>query len=236
MREIVLDTETTGVEAHKGDRVVEIGCVELVNHCPTGRHYHQYINPERSMPQEAFAIHGLSQEFLSDKPVFAAIAEEFWQFIDGAHLVIHNAGFDVRFLDMELKKVGMGPIRPDLVVDTLSMARRKFVGANNTLDGLCSRFGIDNSRRTKHGALLDSEILAEVYIELLGGRQANLGFDMGASGGRDGGGDRAIERPVRLRPLAPRLTEAEKAAHEAFLGKQVKNALWRGYLGIAEEG
>lgn len=234
MREIVLDTETTGVEALGGDRVVEIGCVELVNHCPTGRSFHQYINPERPMSEGAFKVHGLSDAFLAPQPVFAAIADDFAAFIDGARLVIHNAAFDIGFLNMEFQRVGRPPIEPSLVVDTLSMARRKHPGASNSLDALCTRYGIDNSRRTRHGALLDAEILAEVYIELIGGKQASLGLGAGEAGGSGLVAVR-IERPQRLRPLAPRLDEAAIAAHEAFIRSLGKNQLWRGYLGIAED-
>lgn len=234
MREIVLDTETTGVEALKGDRIVEIGCVELVNHCPTGRTFHVYINPERDMPDGAFRVHGLSEAFLSDKPVFAAIANDFAAFIADARLVIHNAAFDVGFINMEFGRLGLPAIVPALVVDTLAMARRKHPGASNSLDALCSRYGIDNSRRTKHGALLDSEILAEVYIELIGGKQTSLGFSSAAAGKAGAGVALAIERPVRQRPLEPRLTPEERAAHEAFVMK-LKGPLWRGYLGVPEE-
>jgi DNA polymerase-3 subunit epsilon len=234
MREIVLDTETTGVEALKGDRIVEIGCVELVNHCPTGRTYHVYINPERDMPDGAFRVHGLSEAFLSDKPVFAAVASDFAAFIADARLVIHNAAFDVGFINMEFGRLGLPPIVPALVVDTLAMARRKHPGASNSLDALCSRYGIDNSRRTKHGALLDSEILAEVYIELIGGKQTSLGFGSAAVGKAGAGLAVAIERPVRQRQLASRLTPEERAAHEAFVMK-LKGPLWRGYLGVPEE-
>lgn len=234
MREIVLDTETTGVEALKGDRIVEIGCVELVNHCPTGRTFHVYINPERDMPDGAFRVHGLSEAFLSDKPVFAAVASDFAAFIADARLVIHNAAFDVGFINMEFGRLGLPAIVPALVVDTLAMARRKHPGASNSLDALCSRYGIDNSRRTKHGALLDSEILAEVYIELIGGKQTSLGFGSAVAGKTGAGFAIAIERPVRQRPLAPRLTPEERAAHEAFVLK-LKGPLWRGYLGLPEE-
>lgn len=235
MREIVLDTETTGVEALGGDRVVEIGCVELVNHCPTGRSFHAYINPERPMSEGAFKVHGLSDAFLAPQPIFAAIADEFAGFIDGARLVIHNAAFDVGFLNMEFQRIGRPPIESSLVVDTLSMARRKHPGASNSLDALCTRYGIDNSRRTRHGALLDAEILAEVYIELIGGKQASLGLGGGEAGG-SGLAPIRIERPQRQRPLQPRLDEAAIAAHEAFIRSLGKNQLWRGYLGIAEEG
>ncbi|MDP3409354.1 DNA polymerase III subunit epsilon [Bosea sp. (in: a-proteobacteria)] len=234
MREIVLDTETTGVEAHSGDRIVEIGCVELLNHCPTGRSFHRYINPERPMSEGAFKVHGLSDAFLAPQPVFAAVADEFIGFIEGARLVIHNAAFDVGFLNMELQKVGRGPIQPALVVDTLSMARRKHPGASNSLDALCTRYGIDNSRRTRHGALLDAEILAEVYIELIGGKQASLGLGA-AETGRGGLAGLVVERPQRLRPLPPRLDEAALEAHEAYIRSLGKTQLWRGYLGLTED-
>ena len=234
MREIVLDTETTGVEANGGDRIVEIGCVELLNHCPTGRSFHRYINPERPMSEGAFKVHGLSDAFLAPQPVFAAVADEFLGFVEGARLVIHNAAFDVGFLNMELKRVGQGPIEPSLVVDTLSMARRKHPGASNSLDALCSRYGIDNSRRTRHGALLDAEILAEVYIELIGGKQASLVLGA-AEVGRGGLAGIVVERPQRQRPLPPRLDEGAIAAHEAFIRSLGKTQLWRGYLGIAED-
>ncbi|MGO4287764.1 DNA polymerase III subunit epsilon [Bosea sp. TAB14] len=235
MREIVLDTETTGVEPHNGDRIVEIGCVELINHCPSGRNYHVYINPERSMPVEAFNVHGLSEQFLSDKQVFAEIAQEFVDFIADARLVIHNAAFDVGFINMEFKRLGLPPIEPARVVDSLSMARRKHPGASNSLDALCSRYGIDNSRRTKHGALLDSEILAEVYIELIGGKQASLGLGVEAAAGRPGLAAPVLEKPQRQRPLAPRLDEAAIKAHEAFILSSLKAPLWKGYLGITDE-
>lgn len=234
MREIVLDTETTGVEANGGDRIVEIGCVELFNHCPTGRSFHCYINPERPMSEGAFKVHGLSDAFLAPQPVFAAVADEFLGFVEGARLVIHNAAFDVGFLNMELKRVGRGPIEPSLVVDTLSMARRKHPGASNSLDALCSRYGIDNSRRTRHGALLDAEILAEVYIELIGGKQASLVLGA-AEVGRGGLDGLAVERPQRQRPLPPRLDETALMAHEAFIRSLGKTQLWCGYLGIAED-
>ena len=235
MREIVLDTETTGVEPNSGDRIVEIGCVELINHCPSGRTFHVYINPERSMPVEAFNVHGLSEEFLSDKPVFAEVARDFAEFIADAKLVIHNAAFDVGFINMEFKRLGLPPVEQALVVDTLSMARRKHPGASNSLDALCSRYGIDNSRRTKHGALLDSEILAEVYIELIGGKQASLGLGVETAAGRTGLAPVVLERPRRLRPLAPRLDEAAIAAHQAFILGSLKAPLWKSYLGITDE-
>ncbi|MFN3673446.1 MAG: DNA polymerase III subunit epsilon [Bosea sp. (in: a-proteobacteria)] len=235
MREIVLDTETTGVEAHSGDRIVEIGCVELVNHCPSGRSFHCYINPERPMSEGAFAVHGLSDAFLSDKPVFSGVVDAFEAFIGDARLVIHNAAFDIGFLNMELKRLGRGPLEQIRVVDTLSMARRKHPGASNSLDALCQRYGIDNSRRTKHGALLDAEILAEVYIELIGGKQTSLGLGTVSASGPGALAGIVIERPQRQRPLAPRLNPEAVAAHEAFILTLGKAPLWKGYLGIVDE-
>jgi DNA polymerase-3 subunit epsilon len=177
MREIVLDTETTGFEPSEGHRIVEIGAVELLNHMPTGKTYHQYINPERDMPVDAFNVHGISEEFLADKPKFAAVGQEFLDFIGlDAKLVIHNAAFDMKFLNFELQKAGLAKIANDRAVDTLMIARRKFPGSPASLDALCRRFNIDNSSRTLHGALLDSEILAEVYLELIGGRQPDFGL------------------------------------------------------------
>jgi DNA polymerase-3 subunit epsilon len=230
LREIVLDTETTGTSHANGDRVIEIGCVELLNHIPTGKSYHVYINPECPVSPGAFAVHGLSDEFLRDKPVFAAIADEFAEFVRDARLVIHNAAFDIGFLNAEFARTGHKPFNLPDVVDTLSMARRKHPGAANNLDALCSRYGIDNSRRTKHGALLDAEILAEVYIELIGGRQ--VGFDLSLQpAARSGAARQAAARDARPRTLISRLTEAERAAHEAFIQQLGPNALWREYLG-----
>ncbi|MFV2002892.1 MAG: DNA polymerase III subunit epsilon, partial [Paracoccaceae bacterium] len=171
MREVVLDTETTGFDPEGGDRIVEIGAVELLNHLPTGRTYHQYLNPERAMPGDAFQVHGLGDDFLRDKPVFASIAQAFLDFIGDAGLVIHNASFDMKFLNAELGWANMAPIPFDRAIDTLAIARRKFPGSPASLDALCRRFGVHNSSRDLHGALLDSEILAEVYLELIGGRQ-----------------------------------------------------------------
>lgn len=225
MREIVLDTETTGLDPLRGDRLVEIGGVELVNHFPTGRSFHVYINPERDMPEEAFRVHGLSAEFLRDKPLFAAVAEDFTTFVADARLVIHNATFDMGFINAELKRVGRPPIGFDLVVDTLSMARRRFPGGSNSLDALCARFGIDNSRRTKHGALMDAELLAEVYIELVGGRQASLGLAAQAGGAGQASASRRLPAS-RPEPLAPRLTEEDRARHEAFVAELGDKAIW----------
>ncbi|MFT5001273.1 MAG: DNA polymerase-3 subunit epsilon, partial [Planctomycetota bacterium] len=174
MREIVLDTETTGFDPKSGDRIVEIGAIELMNHMPTGAIYHQYINPERAMPADAFAVHGLGDEFLRDKPVFKNIASDFIEFIGDSKLIIHNASFDMKFLNAELDWVGRSKLPMDQAIDTLEIARRKFPGAQNSLDALCRRFTVDNSSREKHGALLDSELLAEVYLELIGGRQPDL--------------------------------------------------------------
>jgi DNA polymerase-3 subunit epsilon len=234
MREIVLDTETTGLEALGGDRIVEIGGVELINHIPTGVTYHKYINPERSMPREAFNVHGLSDEFLRDKPVFAAIGPDFAEFIADARLVIHNASFDVGFINAEFARLNIAPVQPDLVLDTLQLARRRHPAGPNSLDALCSRYGIDNSRRTVHGALLDAQLLAEVYIELIGGKQAALLLNDGLGGGRGGrgasGGTR--RRPTRVRPvpLGTRISDEEKAAHDAFIAKMGDNAIWKKYI------
>ncbi|WP_300584320.1 DNA polymerase III subunit epsilon [Marivita sp.] len=227
MREIVLDTETTGFEPDQGDRIVEIGAVELFNHVPTGKTYHQYINPERAMPQEAFEVHGLGDDFLRDKPVFADIAQAFVDFIGDAKLVIHNAAFDMKFLNAELSWVKRAPIPLDRAVDTLAIARRKFPGSPASLDALCRRFGIDNSSRTLHGALLDSEILAEVYLELIGGKQPD--FALNVSQDKSGAGEGAVEwRPKpRPAPLPSRLSENEKAAHAAFVEKLGDAALWK---------
>src|SRR5918993_3548325 len=195
MREIVLDTETTGTDPAAGDRIIEIGCVELVNQFPTGRSFHAYINPQRAVSQGAFNVHGLSEAFLADKPVFAAIAEPLLEFVGDGRLVIHNAGFDVAFLNAEFARTGHPALDMVRVVDTLSLARRKHPGAPASLDALCARYGIDNSRRTKHGALLDAEILAEVYIELIGGKQADLGLAIVREAARRVGG--AIVVPVQ---------------------------------------
>ncbi|MFQ8431586.1 DNA polymerase III subunit epsilon [Amaricoccus sp. W119] len=225
MREIVLDTETTGFDPDSGDRIVEIGAVELLNHLPTGRVFHVYINPEREVPEEAFAVHGLSTAFLSDKPAFAKIAADFLAFVGEARLVIHNAAFDVKFLNAELRWAGHPEIAPARAVDSLEMARRRFPGANNTLDALCRRFGVDNSAREKHGALLDSELLAEVYLELVGGRQPGLVLTVGGLGSA-----RTVEAiyvpPPRPRPLSPRITPGERAAHAAFVTELGEAALW----------
>ena len=234
-REIVFDTETTGLHPNGGDRIVEIGCVEMLNHIPTGNTFHVYINPERDMPEEAFAVHGLSATFLSDKPVFAAIADAFVAFIADARLVAHNAAFDVAFVNAELARLGHPAVEEQRVVDTLTIARRKHPFAPNSLDALCQRYGIDNSRRTKHGALLDAEILAEVYVELLGGRQADLGLTEVRTSGRARTGTAAIRTLVRPVPLASRLSQAEIEAHQAFVATLGGTALWKTYLSDGDE-
>src|SRR3954466_546413 len=210
MREIVLDTETTGLDPLRGDRLVEIGCIEIYNRMPTGQTFHRYINPERDMPAEAFAVHGLSSEFLSSKPLFTEVVEEFLEFIADAPLVIHNASFDISFINAELDRIKRQAIAGDRLVNTLLLARRKHRGVSNRLDDLCSRYSIDNSRRTKHGALLDAELLAEVYVDLVGARQSQLllASDIRVSIA-DGQGE--MRRGQRAAPLAPRVTEADRA-------------------------
>ena len=226
MREIVLDTETTGLSPARGDRVVEIGCVELLHHLPTGNTYHVYLNPERDMPEEAFNIHGLSGEFLSDKPLFADIAEDFLEFISDATLVIHNASFDMGFLNWELKAVNRQAIDDTQVLDTLAMARRKFAGASSSLDALCRRFHIDNSNRVKHGALLDSELLAEVYLELIGGAQPHLTL-ISKDAPQQGKITRTREYGARPNPLKPRVTEDEIDAHNKLIHELGKDVIWK---------
>lgn len=227
MREIVLDTETTGFEPSEGHRIVEIGAVELMNHLPTGRTYHQYINPERLMPKEAFEVHGLGDDFLRDKPVFANIGRAFLEFIADAPLVIHNAAFDMKFLNHELARANLPTLPMARATDTLLIARSKYPGSPASLDALCRRFNIDNSMREKHGALLDSEILAEVYLELVGGRQPDLVLGGAASSPRPNGQAEILWRPgPRPNPLAPRLTEEEQAAHDKMVAKLGDAAIW----------
>lgn len=226
-REIVLDTETTGMDPDKGDRIIEIGCVELVNHLPTGKHLQIYINPERDIPADATAVHGITNEFVADKPVFSQIYMDFIDFIGDGKLIIHNAEFDMKFLNAELRKVGHKSLPWGNVIDTLAMARQKFPGSPANLDALCRRFNIDNTERTYHGALLDSELLAEVYLELLGGRQHGLTL----SGNEQKAGQsnaaemKKIQRPFREpRSFAP--NEKEQAAHNALLDK-LKDPIWK---------
>ena len=239
MREIVLDTETTGFDPESGDRIVEIGALELNKHLPTGKTFHKYINPQRSMPQDAFEVHGIGPDLLDtpraaekgevtlkDKPVFAKIGQEFLDFVGDAKLVIHNASFDMKFLNAELKWMGLPALPMDQAIDTLAIARKKFPGAPASLDALCRRFGVDNGARTLHGALLDSEILAEVYLELIGGRQPGFGLDIGKSVGSK----QATEdwKPsARPNPLKPRITEAEAQAHQTFVDTLGDDALWK---------
>lgn len=255
MREIVLDTETTGLDPASGDRIVEIGCLELVNRLPTGETFHVYINPERDMPREAEAVHGLSAGFLADKPLFSQIADDFVAFVKGAALIIHNAAFDMKFLNAELARLGRDDLRDNQIIDTLSMARQKFPGAPASLDALCRRFGVDNSGRDLHGALIDSELLAGVYLELSGGRQPGLVFQAEAARAesaalrnevrdevrgdpRDEDAAAALHparAPKRRRetPLGSRLSDEERAAHEAFLNALPQRAIW--FEGQAEE-
>lgn len=239
MREIVLDTETTGFEPADGDRIVEIGAIELLNHMPTGRTYHQYINPKRSMPVEAFGVHGIGPDLLAeprppekgevtlkDKPVFADIAQAFVDFVGDAKLVIHNAAFDMKFLNAELGWVNRKLLPMDQALDTLAIARKKFPGSPASLDALCRRFGIDNSNRTLHGALLDSEILAEVYLELIGGRQPDLVL-AGQPNEETKVAVTSDWRPQpRPTPLAPKINAAEAEAHAAFVTSLGDDALW----------
>jgi DNA polymerase-3 subunit epsilon len=225
MREIVLDTETTGLDPATGDRIVEIGGVELVNHVATGRTFHRYVNPQRDVPQDALAVHGLTAGFLADKPVFAGVAGALLDFIGDARLVIHNAAFDMKFLNAELGWAALPSIPWARAVDTLDIARRRFPGAPNSLDALCRRFGIDNSGRQKHGALRDSELLAEVYLELMGGRQPDLTLTI-VRAGPGAAGQGPWTPPPRPRPLAPRLTAAQAAAHARFLETLDAPSIW----------
>ncbi len=228
MREIVLDTETTGLNPLGGHRIVEIGCIELVNHLATGKTYHQYINPERDMPEEAFAVHGLSEEFLSKQPKFAEIADDFLDFIGDSTLVIHNAQFDMGFINAELARMERSAVPMARAVDTVQMARKKFPGAQANLDALCRRFQIDNSGRELHGALLDSELLAEVYLELIGGRQPD--FELSEKT-KPTTVTRNVEKsaPVtRGREPRPHFASAEElAAHDAFV-EGLKDPIWQG--------
>jgi len=230
MREIILDTETTGLDPLRGDRLVEIGCVEILNRMPTGQTFHRHLNPERDMPAEAFAVQAFSREFLADKPLFSEVVEEFLEFIGDAPLVIHNASFDIGFINAELDRIKQPAISRERLVDTLLLARRKHPGVSNRLDDLCSRYAIDNSRRTKHGALLDAELLAEVYIDLIGARQSQLTL---AAESRDtrAGGPGEMPRRQRAVPLAPRVSEADRAAHRDFVATLGDKPIWNDFLG-----
>ena len=224
MREIVLDTEATGLDPVAGHRVVEVACLELVQHIPTGQTFRRYLNPEREMPEEARAVHGLDDAFLAKQQLFAEVADEFLTFIGDAPLIIHNAQFDLKFLDAELARLGRPPLDAERAVDTVAMARRRFPGAQASLDALCRRFGIDNSARTVHGALLDCELLAEVYLELRGGRQPGLNLDS-TKRMAEATDAHATARPGRpARPHAP--SAEENAAHEAMLSR-LKTPIWR---------
>jgi DNA polymerase-3 subunit epsilon len=234
LREIVLDTETTGLDPTQGDRIVEIGALELVNRFPSGREWHHYFDPERDMPQAAFEVHGISAEFLKGKPKFAELADDFVEFVGDAPLVIHNASFDIKFLNAELARSGHGLLTSERAVDTLAMARRKHPGAPATLDALCKRYGIDTTVRTKHGALIDCKLLADVYVEMLGEKQARLvlagagaGPVVPSVGGLRQMRAKAMQRPE---PLAPRLAPEELAAHKAFVDQLGSKAIWHEWL------
>jgi DNA polymerase III subunit epsilon len=230
MREIVFDTETTGLDPSQGHRLVEIGCIELVNRFATGQTFHHYINPERDVPAEAFAVHGLSYDFLRAKPLFADIAADLLSFIGDAPLVAHNAMFDLGFINAELDRVRHPGVPRDRLVDTLMLARRKYPGGSNRLDDLCGRFGIDLSRRTKHGALLDAELLAEVYLELIDARQAKLGLVAATASRIETRTAGPRSRPM---PLSPRLSDAVRAAHRALVAELGHAAVWNDYLPAA---
>lgn len=227
MREIVFDTETTGLDPVQGHRLVEIGCVELLNRFPTGKTFHKYLNPERDMPVEAFNVHGLAIDFLKDHPLFASIADEFLDFVGDAPLVAHNGYFDLNFINSELERAKKPVFGRERIVDTLMLARRKHPGGSNRLDDLCVRYRIDNSKRTKHGALLDAELLAEVYVELIGARQAMLGLASETSAAAmDAVGIASRARPE---PLPPRINADERAAHDAFIATLGEKTIWQDY-------
>ena len=227
MREIVLDTETTGLDPAEGHRIVEIGAVELFNHLPTGRTFHRYLDPARPMPKEAFEIHGLGDDFLRGKPRFEEEATALLDFLGEAPLVIHNAAFDMRFLNHEFQRIGHPALPTARAVDTVAIARRRYPGSPASLDALCRRFGVDNSGREKHGALLDSELLAEVYLELIGGRQPGLDLAAGPRAATAGRPEPGPWRPEpRPAPLAPRITEAEREAHAALVTTLGPGAIW----------
>lgn len=235
MREIVLDTETTGLDARGGDRLIELGCVEIFNRMPTGREFHAFIHPEgRPVHPDALNIHGISDEFLKDKPPFRVVADDFLKFIGDAPLVIHNASFDAGFINMELKRIGRPELPTHRLVDTLMLARRKHPGGPNTLDALCKRYGIDSSNRTKHGALVDSLLLALVYVELLGERQATLGLAVDANAKSTISGVQKRIALVRPEPLPSRLTPELEAAHKAFVETLGASAIWKKFDPPAE--
>ena len=232
LREIVMDTETTGLDCANGDRLIEVGCIEIVNRIPTGREFHCYLNPQRDIHPDAVAVHGLTPEFLKDKPLFKAVADEFLDFIGEAPLVMHNASFDVGFLNAELERVALPRLASERVVDTLMLARRRHPGGPNSLDALCKRYSIDTSSRTKHGALVDALLLASVYVELLGERQATLGL---ASNGAAQASSRVRRRAAKQRPepLPARLGEEAERAHAEFVKTLGPNALWLQFMAEA---
>ena len=237
MREIVFDTETTGLSPAGGDRIVEIGCIEMIGRVETGRHFHCYFNPDRAMPSEAEAVHGLSASFLSDKPRFADKVGELLEFIGDAPLVAHNAGFDFGFLNHELNNCGHPPVCMTRMIDTLGLARTRHPGAKHSLDALCSRFGVDRSGRIKHGALLDAQLLAQVYVELTGGRQIGLGLGLVADVAAiniDGSSEPAPARPYRA-PRAHHASPAEVTRHAQFLAR-ISKPLWQRFAGVTERG
>jgi DNA polymerase-3 subunit epsilon len=228
MREVILDTETTGLDPAKGDRLIEIGCLEIVNLIPTGNTFHRYINPQRPVSAGAVAVHGITDTFLADKPTFAQIVDEFVAFIGESRLVIHNAPFDKSFIDAELKLLGRPPLEADRIVDTLALARRKHPGSPNSLDALCQRYGVENGHRKKHGALLDAELLSEIYVDLTGGRQA--GFDLTEGKQRDAGAA-TVKAAVTARPapLESRLEQTAAKDHEKFIETLGASPIWKDY-------
>lgn len=226
MREICLDTETTGLDPKDGHRIIEIGCVELINKVKTGNNYHIYINPQREIPKEAFDIHGISNEFLKDKPLFEEIAQQFYDFIYDARLIIHNAAFDMKFINYELRQCNLEIIERGLVDDSLLIARQKFPGSANSLDALCKRFNIDSSKRIKHGALLDAELLADIYIELMGGRQSSMFEDPILKKKNQ---DIIVKNKIIRKNLKYRqfpLTKEEEDLHKEFIVKNFKENIW----------
>lgn len=239
MREIIFDTETTGLD-NRTDRIIEIGGIELLNHFPTGRTFHKYINPaSQKVHPDALAIHGITNEFLADKPAFGEVAEEMLEFFGDAKWIAHNANFDMGFINAELARISRPSILPDMVIDTLSLARRKNPMGPNSLDALCRRYGIDNTHRTKHGALLDSELLAEVYIEMIGGRQTALGLNSG--NGRSGIADRQTDNDdvviaalTRPSPLPERVSSTEREAHRALVAKLGEKGIWQKYAPVLQ--
>ncbi len=230
-REIVLDTETTGLDPLNGDRLIEIGCIELINRIPTGREFHTYINPDRDVPMEAQSVHGISTEFLQDKPRFPEVAPQFLEFISDDDLVIHNAAFDVGFLNTELERIPLIAISMERVIDTLQIARRKHPGGPNNLDALCKRYGIDNTKRVKHGALLDSVLLAEVYVELLGERQAKLELADARKKEEKKARSKRSKPMTRPNPLPSRIEKNDEDRHREFVTTLGEDAIWWHYLG-----